>query len=484
MKTQVMKKMQTTIFQKLQLLKRSIKQLRQVKTNRKKSSLILRIKRLFRQLERWTSFAKLKPSIVASMIAVGFSFGPQVISGQNFFEEPVVDGFGVQTIESDYGRMLSFADLDNDGDFDLLASNFAINYFGGTQEYFYYENKGNAATPNFTGPKINPFGLSASLGEYGLEFPGIFVDLDNDGDFDVLSSATIHDLVSVFIFQENIGTKEAPSFAESVNNPLNLDFGNTQSYFNAISAVDLDEDGDTDIVVNVYSTYYGSKVLYFENTVSGGNVSFKDPIDLGTTVLNLQFFEYIFNSSFADMDNDGDQDFLGTHAYGSDSTTTIRYYENISDNAIKFKAPVDNPFNLQSEDDLILPVLVDIDEDSDFDIFSFEFTEYGYENDTMVLHFYENTRNIPDNVGIEDVIEKSTFKVVPNPATDFVRITLGDDIITENAFVKIYDLKGKILFQQPLNKNTIDVSDLVSGVYVLVVNHENVNHYRKLIIER
>jgi len=706
-----MKKTQTTIFQKLQLLRRSIKQLRQTTTNSKKSSLILRIKRLFRQLNGWTNFAKLKPGIVASMIAVGFSFGPQTVSGQNYFAEPVTGAFGVSSIEIDgiYIYMPSFADLDDDGDLDLLVSGLSSSYYDEEQQYLYYENKGDASTPNFTGPKNNLFGLGVSLGGYGVGFPGTFVDLDNDGDFDVLSSAVTYNpiteqLFALFSFQENIGTKEAPSFAEAVANPFNLNFGDTESYFNTISTVDLDSDGDMDIIVNTNFEYF-SQVLYFENTGSGGEISFENPIDMGTTILNLQQSEeYLLNSSFADMDNDGDEDLMiGIYAEDlitGNETFFARYYENISDGEIKFKDPVDSPFNLQeSDDDFILPVIVDIDNDGDFDIFSFGYAEPPNDDDFLDLYFYENLdadvapiaenssldmnedevysfveadfaysdgnsdpllkiliKTLPKNgvlkfkgsdatetleistdelneltytprenefgenydsftvnvisgpseneaqtsgndgtitinvlavpdaptfdlgeneftdctqgqtvnfdilninavdanvdslrieattdnedlvtnltvdyenpadnasvsfipesngtgtanimvtltdgelsftenylftvgdcLGIDDIVERATFNLAPNPANDFVKITLEDDFITENTLVNIYDLKGKLLLQQPLNKNTIDVSDLVSGVYVLVVNHKDVNHYRKLIIER
>ena len=581
-----MKKAQTTVFQKLQLLKRSIKQLSQAKTRHKKSSLILRIKRLFRQLESWANFAKLKPGIVASMIAVGFSFGPQATVGQNFFGEPVAGAFGVSTLESEdtYLVMPSFADLDDDGDLDLIASGFVYGY---TQEYFYYENKGDASVANFTGPKSGVFDLGISWEQYGVAFPGIFVDLDNDGDFDVLATGIIYDYDNdevnvVFHYQENIGTKEEPSFGESVVNPFDLDLGDIQPYFNTISTVDLDADGDMDIIVNP-SYDNSSKILYFENVGSGGEVSFNSPINLGSTVFNLQSDEYSINSSFADMDNDGDQDLFVGVAYIEDSNDdpsfVARYYENISDDEIKFKVPVDNPFNLQkSEDNFILPELVDIDSDGDFDIFSFGYSEsedyawdlYFYENldfpslslvdteftdcaqgqtvninvsdinigdanidslsieattdnedlVTNLMVDYENTESdanvsfipasdgtgtanimvtisdgdlsftenylftVGDCLGIEDVIDRSTFNIAPNPANDFVRITLEDDFITKDTFINIYDLNGNLVLQKPLNKNTIDVSDLVSGIYVLVINYEKVNHYKKLIIEK
>jgi len=584
-----MKKTQTTVFQKLQLLKRSIKQLRQATTHRKKSNLIFRIKRLFRQLDRWANFAKLKPGIVASMIALGFSFGPQSLDGQNFFGEPVTGAFGISPIEDEgiYLLMPSFADLDGDGDLDIVASSFAINYFEDVQKFFYYENKGDASIANFTGPKSDLFGLGINLGEeYIVLSPGTFVDLDNDGDFDILSTGTTYDPINegvdaIFCFQENIGTKEDPSFADPVTNPFNLDFGNIQANFHTTSTVDLDEDGDMDIIVNMN---YGSQILYFENTGSGENVSFNDPIDLSTTFLGLQNeYEAKVSNSFADMDNDGDQDlFVGIYAVDmitEDVSYFARYYENISDGEIKFKAPVDNPFNLmKSDDNFILPELVDIDADGDFDIFSFRNKEFG--DNTLDLYFYENlggpsfnlaetestdctqgqtitidlldinagdanvnslsieattdnetlvtnltvdyqnpetdanvsfipalngtgTANIMvtisdgelnftenylftvgDCVGIDDIEARSAFKLSPNPANDFVRITLEDELIAEDAFINIYDLSGQLLLQKALNKNTIDVSELVSGIYLLEVSQENINHYKKLIIEK
>jgi len=484
-----MKKTQTTTFQKLQLLKRSIKQLRQVTTSHKKSNLIFRIKRLFRQLDRWAGFTKLKPGIVASMIAVGFSFGPQTTVGQNFFGEPVESAFVVSAIESSYLQMPSFADLDNDGDFDMLVSGFANDYNTG-QEYIYYENTGDASNPVFSDGELNLFGLGGQPFDAIIDGPGIFVDLDNDGDFDVLNTLISYAFTDVLVFnyQENIGTKEAPVFAESVPNPFNLNIDN-KSIINFISSVDLDNDGDADIILNNYNyDANSSQILYFENIGSEVTPDFKEPIKLTDRAINFQSNGNVqlMSSSFADMDNDGDMDLLVglfQSISESDNRFFTHYYENISDDEIAFKDPVENPFNLmESEDNFILPELVDIDADGDFDIFSYRYSTDGLE-DAFSLFFYENTKNTPDNVGIEDFIEKLTFKVAPNPANDFVRITLEDGFIAEDTFVKIYDLKGKLLLQKPLNNNRIDVSGLVSGAYVLEINHKDVNHYKKILIE-
>ncbi len=82
------------------------------------------------------------------------------------------------------------ADVDNDGDLDLMVS-------GYYNEYKYYENIGNPQSPQFTTPTNNPFGFSGADEEVLI---GGFVDIDSDGDMDFITS----DYYGVYKFYEQI----------------------------------------------------------------------------------------------------------------------------------------------------------------------------------------------------------------------------------------------------------------------------------------
>ena len=93
------------------------------------------------------------------------------------FATPVWNVFGLQCLQDltgEFWALAEFADLDADGDYDLLATN----YVG---DIFYYENSGSAALPFFNTPVSNPFGLQPIF----MDGDPALVDFDSDGDLDL-----------------------------------------------------------------------------------------------------------------------------------------------------------------------------------------------------------------------------------------------------------------------------------------------------------
>lgn len=124
-----------------------------------------------------------------------------------------------------YCSQPAFADLDADGDLDLLGQTY--NFGSGAMDYF--ENVGTPTEANFqeiTGPQ-NPFeGLDVAE-------ENALLDVDGDGDLDLLSS----DWRRGTLF-ENVGTPTRPRFAGGVAFPAIA--GATYGI------VGIDDDGDTD----------------------------------------------------------------------------------------------------------------------------------------------------------------------------------------------------------------------------------------------
>jgi hypothetical protein len=73
------------------------------------------------------------------------------------------------------------------------------------------------------------------------------------------------------------------------------------------------------------------------------------------------------------------------------------------------------------------------------------------------------------NVSAEQITEKSNISIYPNPASDFLQISLPQ--FEENSFVKIVNAQGQtVLVEQLFNAETeLNISELVAGSYVVRV---------------
>ncbi|MBL4585711.1 MAG: T9SS type A sorting domain-containing protein, partial [Flavobacteriales bacterium] len=123
----------------------------------------------------------------------------------------------------------------NDGDLDLMTGEQLGNFY-------YFENSGTNTDPVLTAMQNNPFGLT-DIGKYSNP---IFADLDNDGDLDLMSG----EFTANFHYFENSGTNAVPVFTTIQIDPFGLtDIGN----FSNPTFVDLDNDGDMDLMAGEYS---------------------------------------------------------------------------------------------------------------------------------------------------------------------------------------------------------------------------------------
>ncbi|MBE9467574.1 MAG: DUF333 domain-containing protein [Bacteroidetes bacterium] len=69
--------------------------------------------------------------------------------------------------------------------------------------------------------------------------------------------------------------------------------------------------------------------------------------------------------------------------------------------------------------------------------------------------------------------EDASFKIYPNPASDYVNISLPEN--SENVHVTIYNMTGSAIRNITIdsNSNRINVSDIASGVYSIIINDGN-----------
>jgi hypothetical protein len=98
----------------------------------------------------------------------------------------------------------------------------------------------------------------------------------------------------------------------------------------------------------------------------------------------------------------------------------------------------------------------------------------------------ESTEVFYDNFSLDltlstDKSFETKFKVYPNPATD--QLTIETNNINLSS-IEVYDLLGKKVFEQnKLSNNTIDISDLSNGIYLLTIKADNKSLTKKLVIK-
>ena len=192
------------------------------------------------------------------------------------------DASGNMPVESSYGRVLAFADVEGDGDLDILVGNYE-------QPNFLYENDGAGVFTIATGALP---GESASTSAIGIG------DLDGDGDLDAfVGSSATPDLKFLYL-NDGSGT-----FTDASAN-----FPDAYHYaINDVALADLDGDGDLDIMMALTS----SNVLYLND----GTAHFTT----GTAPYNTRSNAV----EVCDVDADGDLDLFFGCAMGPD-----RLYKN------------------------------------------------------------------------------------------------------------------------------------------------------------
>ncbi len=329
------------------------------------------------------------------------------------FSEPLI----ISNLETE-AIFVYASDLDNDGDADVLAGSF------GDDNLVWFENTDGSG--NF-GPKqiiVNDDEGTTAV---------ISVDIDNDGDMDIISASYLSDRFSWF---ENINgngefiLKQVLSntadgaisvFAANIDSDSSLDIVGASWEINQISwfenidgagtfgsnnivsssaigvscvyCADVDNDNDNDVIAALPEV---DKVVWYEND-GEGNFSNEKIITTET--------DNVMRVSAVDLDNDGDLDVISASSFDD----KIAWYENLNgqgnfgqQNIITDQAT--GAFYIYS---------VDIDNDNDMDIVA------TYSN---IVAWYENI-NSSNNFSSENIISSDV---------DFGHCVFSIDIDNDN----------------------------------------------------
>jgi hypothetical protein len=152
----------------------------------------------------------------------------------------------------------AFADIDGDDDYDLFVGEGGWQGPGAGGNIHYYRNDGDASTPDWVYVTDSFLGLDVG----GWSAP-VFVDINNDNDLDLF----IGDEAGTLTYVENTGAPTTPTWASPVQPYGDLHLGE----YSAPSFLDLDEDGDLDMLVGLA---HGA-LAYVRNTGSASDPSWE-----------------------------------------------------------------------------------------------------------------------------------------------------------------------------------------------------------------
>jgi len=300
--------------------------------------LINRLKLLFNRIERLAGKQRLRWAGAALALILSTS-----MAKAQFNDTISLSGFWAPN-----HSIQSFADLDHDGDQDLVIGNEDGNVF------YVTNNEGE-----YSYASDNPF---SSVNVVDEAAPAI-VDIDDDADLDLVVGC----VAGTFYFYENVGGVYTQM--TGLDNPLDAFDVGTKS---CPIFVDFDGDDDPDMVSGDYWGY----LAYYEN--EGGVFTERTGTDNPFNDIQVGYYSM---PDIVDLDDDGDLDLIVGDWYGD-----VHYYEN---NAGVFteQTGADNPFGSVSVGYDPSPKLSDVDLDGDLDL-----TVGTWE--TNLMHYFRNDGDV------------------------------------------------------------------------------------------
>lgn len=429
---------------------------------------------------------------------MGTPTNPQLVLSDSTWpgEAPVLtDGF----------NMPQLADLDNDGKIDLLVGVLYPSF--SLDNLRFYRNAGTTQDHQFV---LETMSLIPTL-DVGSASSPVFVDLDGDGDLDLIVGSEDGKLA---LF-ERTGMGDSFVFTHKTDRFVEL-----RGLFNISPAFgELDGDGKTSLIVGdangklrLYrgATNFSEDTTFALRTVSFGqnaapvlvDIDNNGTLDLfvGTGGGRIHFFRntgtatnpVFFHESdfflsidvgddakpvFADLDNDGDLDLVAGARDGS-----LSYWRNDGTPSAFSFVPINDFFAGINAGARAAPAFADIDGDGDLDLF--------LGNIKGGLYFYENDRVVSTLTQDNGPGSFTLHQNYPNP---FNPVTLIEFRLAkeENVSLVVYDLLGRevatlVNERKPpgLNRASWDARGMRSGVYFCKLRVGETGDTRKMLLLR
>jgi len=285
------------------------------------------------------------------------------------------------------------ADIDDDGDLDILAARGGSSEAGVSDAILYFVNDGTPSNGGWS-TKTIVSGDSDADGAFRVKA----ADIDSDGDLDIVANFM---MVSKITWFENDGSPNSGSWTGH-----DLFDDDQYRYSSDIEVADIDGDGDLDVIEAAQDS---NKIFWFEND---GTPETNDDDDYWTSTKIKGGFSAAYDVAAADIDNDGDMDVIGA-AYTGDK---VSWFENdgtpggINWDTHDIGTP-NGPLSL---------VTVDFDYDGDIDVLSVAavgdkiklFVNDGTPDDGWTTKGVATSVDKPENIFVADIDQDGDLDVV------------------------------------------------------------------------
>ena len=370
-------------------------------------------------------------------------------------------------------RELVFADVDSDGDKDLVKHELVyISYGVYESDFDYYKNVGSATMPMFELQTNSTILDTLDTHAIGLSF----VDIDGDGDKDLFTAdyAYFSGKSAVEInYYKNISLDPANpeySLQPMVDNPLQ----DAVTYYSGIGAsvtpplftnfVDIDNDGDQDcfVVAGPYPGFQAAndsnRVAYYKNEGTPTMPNFQrqsnanNPLNVINTTLptgrSILFRLQIFDGDLA-RDNDLDVYVRTDQAQ--------YYFRNIGTvNAPNFvlstTSPVDSIWMNTTVSSASLQSIADLTNDGR--------SEVVYTGSTSNLRYFVDTVSYLNQWLLQGA---KPLEVYPNPSTGIIQLEQS-----YTGLLEVYTTTGQLVYKKELEEvEQLNLELLDTGIYVV-----------------
>jgi hypothetical protein len=301
-----------------------------------------------------------------------------------------------------------FIDIDDDGDLDLFVG--SLNNPNGSLHFL--ENTGTASNPSFYYSDSSFFNITSDL-----SVSPAFGDIDNDGDFD-LFIGKLNGTIEVYL---NTGSPQSPQFTNGTILQNNLgqiiDIGSSATPF----LIDVDGDSDLDLVIGGFN----GRFSLYENTGNSSSYEFTlNSSYFGTLDVGDNSTPFLF-----DYDKDGDYDLFSGSRRGE-----LFYFRNDGSNSAPVWTEVTNQFIPDNFGGNTFPCFVDIDNDTDLDLF------LGNVKGGLYLYINSEITNVAD-WGLKP-LDNYSLEAFPNPFNPSTQIRIQTNE-AQKTKIEIFNLLGE-----------------------------------------